>query len=588
MSSAKSEQILSQRVNNAIEIQKRSDGKDYGLWGLSDGKSYDFIGLLGGRVSEDLGKLKPKADIGIFVGYALAKKAFCIYNKRTYLIIETIHVTFDELTVMVSEQFSSGPGPQLLTPRTLSSRLVPNPPSSTPYVPPINNDCDILFQPMFDEFLNPLPSVISPVLAVAARRPADLTGSLVSTLIDQDAPSSCNPSTQEQEKSPIISQGVEESLKTPYFHDDPLHKTLQEDSSSQGLSSNVRPSHTPLDILGKWTMNNPLSNVIRDPYRSVSIRKQLKTDVIWCFLSHFKFSKGAVDPTLFTKKAGRDILLVQIYVNDIIFASTNPAVPRGIFINESNYALEIIKKYGIIYSDPVDTPMVEKSKLDEDLQEKLVDPTHYRGMIGSLMYLTSSRPDLVFAVCMCARYQAKPTKKHLHAVKQIFRYLKGTICMGLWYSKDSCITLTTYADADHVECQDTRQSTSESAQFLGSKLVSWSSKKKKSIAISSTEAEYIVLSGCCAQILWMRSQLTYYGLKFNKIPLYCDNKSAIALCCNNVQHSRSKHIDVRYHFIKEQVENKVVELYFVTGKIQLLDRKAWTEMHVSRGFEKSG
>ncbi|GJR89673.1 retrovirus-related pol polyprotein from transposon TNT 1-94 [Tanacetum coccineum] len=302
-------------------------------------------------------------------------------------------------------------------------------------------------------------------------------------------------------------------------------------------------------------------------------------DMLSSFLLSQEFSKGAVDPTLFTRKAGRDILLVQIYVDDIIFASTNPAmcdefakiIPRGIFINQSNYALEIIKKYGMLSSDPVDTPMVEKSKLDEDLQGKPVDPTHYRGMIGSLMYLTPIIPNLVFAVCTCAWYQAKPTEKHLHAIKRIFQYLKGTIDMGLWYSKDSCITLTAYADADHAGCQDTRRSTSGSAQFLGDKLVSWSSKKQKSTAISSTEAEYIALSGCCAQILWMRSQLTDYGLKFNKIPLYCDNKSAIALCCNNVQHSRSKHIDVRYHFIKEQVENGVVELYFVRTEYQLAD-----------------
>ncbi|GJV67968.1 copia protein [Tanacetum coccineum] len=129
-------------------------------------------------------------------------------------------------------------------------------------------------------------------------------------------------------------------------------------------------------------------------------------------------------------------------------------------------------------------------------------------------------------------------KKHLQEVKRIFRYLNGTINMSLWYSKDTDTSLTAYADADHVGCQDTRHNTSGSAQFLDDKLVSWSSKKQKSTAISSTEAEYIALSGCCSQILWMRSQLTDYGFKFNKIPLYCDNKSAIALCCNNVQHSK--------------------------------------------------
>ncbi|GJY20020.1 hypothetical protein Tco_0392586 [Tanacetum coccineum] len=181
--------------------------------------------------------------------------------------------------------------------------------------------------------------------------------------------------------------------------------------------------------------------------------------------------------------------------------------------------------------DPVDTLMVEKFKLDEDTH-----PTHYRGMVCTLMYLTASRPDLTFV-----------------------------------YPKDSSIALTAYADADHAGCQDTRRSTSGSMQLLGDRLVSWSSKRQKSAAISSTEAEYIALSGCCAQVLWMRSQLTDYGLGFNKIPMYCDNKSAIALCCNNVQHSRSKHIDIRFHFIKEQVENGVVELYFVNTEYQLAD-----------------
>ncbi|GJV69484.1 hypothetical protein Tco_1484993 [Tanacetum coccineum] len=143
--------------------------------------------------------------------------------------------------------------------------------------------------------------------------------------------------------------------------------------------------------------------------------------------------------------------------------------------------------------------------------------------------------------------------------------------MGLWYSKDTGMSLTAYLDVDHSGCQDTRCSTSGSAQFLGDKLVSWSSKKQKSTAISSTEAKYIALSGCCAQILWMHSQLTNYGFQFNKISLYCDNKSLIALCCNNVQHSRAKHIDVRYHFIKEQVENGIVKLYFVRTEHQLAD-----------------
>ncbi|GJW70795.1 hypothetical protein Tco_0127712, partial [Tanacetum coccineum] len=175
-------------------------------------------------------------------------------------------------------------------------------------------------------------------------------------------------------------------------------------------------------------------------------------------------------------------------------------------------------KYGFDSCDLVDTPMVEKSKLDKDKEGKTFDPSHYRCMIGTLLYLTA-----------------------------------------------------TYADANHVGCQDTRRSTYGCMELLGDRLVSWSSKRQKSFAISSTEAEYIALSGCCTQVLWMRSQLTDYGIGFNKILMYCDNKSAIALCCNNVQHSRSKHIDIRFHFIKGQVENGVVELYFFNTEYHLAD-----------------
>nr|GFA86782.1 retrovirus-related Pol polyprotein from transposon TNT 1-94 [Tanacetum cinerariifolium] len=293
-------------------------------------------------------------------------------------------------------------------------------------------------------------------------------------------------------------------------------------------------------------------------------------DTLSRFLLDNNFFKGAVDPTLFTRKTGKHILPVQIYVDDIIFASTDPTdgdmfsnemslkfqmsmmgqmsfflglqvsqSPGGIFINQSKFALEILKKFRMDSCDSVDTPMMDRLKLDEDPSGIPVDQTRFRSMVGSLIYLTASRPDLVFAVCMCARYQAKPAKKHLKALKRVFQYLKGTINRVLCYPKDTAMALTAYADANHAGCQDTRRSTSESSQFLSNKLVSWSSKKQHNTAISTTKAEYIAMS------------------------------SAIALYCNNVQHSRSKHIDIHHHFIREQVERGVVELYFVTTDYQL-------------------
>ncbi|GJW01547.1 integrase, catalytic region, zinc finger, CCHC-type containing protein [Tanacetum coccineum] len=219
--------------------------------------------------NEDLGKLDAKVDIGIFVGYAPAKKAFRIYNKRTPKIIETIHAMFDELTALASEQFSSGPGLHSLTPATSSSGLVSNPVSQQPCIPPNRDAWDCLFQPMFDEYFNPPTIDVSLFPVAVALRAVDSANSPVSISIDQDAPSASILSTQEQEHSPNISQGFEESPKASYFHDDLLYESLHEDSTSQGSSSNVRPIHTPFESLGRWTKDHPIANVIDDPSRSV-------------------------------------------------------------------------------------------------------------------------------------------------------------------------------------------------------------------------------------------------------------------------------------------------------------------------------
>ncbi|GJV74704.1 retrovirus-related pol polyprotein from transposon TNT 1-94 [Tanacetum coccineum] len=319
------------------------------------------------------------------------------------------------------------------------------------------------------------------------------------------------------------------------------------------------------------------------------------------FLVSKGFSKGSIDPTLFITKKGEDILIVQIYVDDIIFGSMNPKLSkkferlmhnkfemsimgdlkfflgiqihqsRGIFINQAKYAQAILKNHGMTSCDSVGTPMATKP-LDADLSGTPVDQTKYHSMVGALMYLIASRPDIVHATCYYARYQARPIGKHLKEVKRIFWYLKNTINMGLWYPKDTGFELTAFLDLDHAGCLDTCKSTSGGIQFLGDdKLVSWSSKKQDCTSMSSAEAEYVSLSACCAQVLWLRTQLTDYGFHFDKIPMYCDSKAAIAISCNPVQHSRTKHIDVRYHFIKEQVEKGIVELFFVRTEYQLAD-----------------
>nr|GEU84626.1 hypothetical protein [Tanacetum cinerariifolium] len=552
--------------------------------------------------NENLGKLQPKADIGIFISYAPTKKAFWIYNQRTRRILETIYVDFDEMTAMAYEQSSSGPALQEITPETISSGLVPKPTSLKPFVPPSRNEWDLLFQPMFDELLTPPPSV---------------DPQLLKSLLQSMNKSQTTPETQ----PPVIPNDVKEGnhdIEVAHMGNDPLFgmpiPEVASDQSSSTVSSHtiMHPGHQIPQHNSKWTKDHLLDNIIGQLARPVSTRLQLHEQALFCYydvfltsvkpktytdaliqscwieamqekLNEFKrlkvweliprsdkvmvitlkwiykveldelrgilknkdrlvargyrqeegidfeesfvsvarleairiflanaahknivvyqmdvktaflngnlreevyvsqpdrfvdpdnpnrvyklkkalyglkqaprawydmlssflisqdFSKGLVDPTLFIRRNGNDLLLVEIYVDDIIFAASTPELcdfPKGIFINQSKYALESLKKYSFESCDPLDTPMVEKSKLDEDKEGKAIDSSHY-------------------------------------------------------------------CDADHAGYQDTRRSTSGSLQFLGDRLISWSSK--------------------------------------------------------------------RYHFIEEHVENGVIELYFVNMEYQLAD-----------------
>nr|GEX41035.1 retrovirus-related Pol polyprotein from transposon TNT 1-94 [Tanacetum cinerariifolium] len=513
---------------------------------------------------ENLRKLQPKADIGIFIGYAPTKKAFRIYNTRTRQIVETIHVDFDELTAMASKQSSLGTALNEITPATISSGLVVDPQA---------------------------PEVIALIAKVIPAVQAESTGSPSSTTVDQDAPSPSKSQTTPETQSSVIPQDVEEDnhdIEVAHMGNDPLFDvSIPEITSAQSSSANkarlvaqgyhqeegiyFEESFAPvakleairiflayaahknivvyqMDVKSVFLNGNLREEVYvsqpdgfvdeDNPNHVYKLKKALYGlkqaprawyDMLSSFLISQDFSKGSVDLTLFVRRNSNDLLLVQIYVDDIIFAASTPELcdlfanlmcskfkmlmigkisfflglqisqsSRGIFINQSKYALKPLKKYGFESCDPVDTPLVEKSKLDEDKEGKAIDPSHYRGMIGTLLYLTASRHDLQFAICMYARYQARPTEKHVHAVKRIFRYLRETIHRGLWYPKDSSVALTAFAYADYVGCQDTRRSTSGSVQFLRERLIRWSSKRQKSAAISSMEAEYIALSGCCA------------------------------------------------------------------------------------------
>ncbi|GKD22487.1 hypothetical protein Tco_1224190 [Tanacetum coccineum] len=176
------------------------------------------------------------------------------------------------------------------------------------------------------------------------------------------------------------------------------------------------------------------------------------------------------------------------------------------------------------------------------------------------MYITSSRPDIMFVVCACVRFQVTPKVSHLHVVKRIFRYLKGQPKLGLWYPKDSLFDLEAYTDSDYAGASLDRKSTTGGCQFLGSKLISWQCKKQTIVAKCTTEAEYVAVASCCRQVLWIQNQMLDYGYNFMNTKIFIDNESTICIVKNPVFHSKTKHIEIRHHFIRDSNDKKLIQM----------------------------
>jgi hypothetical protein len=319
------------------------------------------------------------------------------------------------------------------------------------------------------------------------------------------------------------------------------------------------------------------------------------------FLIANAFKVGKADPTLFTKTCNSDLFVCQIYVDDIIFGSTNQKsceefsrvmtqkfemsmmdklnyflgfqvkqLKDDTFISQTKYTQDLLKRFGMKDAKPA-TQMGTDGHVDLNKGGKSIDQKAYRSMIGSLLYLCASRPDIMLSVCMCARYQSDPRECHLVAVKRILRYLVSTPCFGIWYPKGSTFDLIGYSDSDYAGCKVDRKSTSGTCQFLGRSLVSSSSKKQTSVSLSTAEAEYVVAGQCCAQLLWMRQTLWDFGYNLSNVPLLCDNESAIRMAKNPVKHSRTKHIDIRHHFLRAHQQKGDIEVFHISTKNQLAD-----------------
>ncbi|GJS53923.1 retrovirus-related pol polyprotein from transposon TNT 1-94 [Tanacetum coccineum] len=544
---------------------------------------------------ENLDKIKEKGDACIFVGYSTQSRAYSVYNKRARVIVEAIHVNFDELHLMASDHISSGPIPQcpttafkqdsLNTP-PLNIQKTPKTTSQAPTQSPTVTATENINQAKIlkenaqveeDEFINifstpvheqgetssryadssnmhtfyqrhpsehhwtkdhPLERVIgNPSYSIRTRRKLETDGEMLALKNKCD-----EENIVIRNKARFVAKGYIQQKGINFEESFALVAQLEVVRLFIAYAAHKSFPIYQMDVKTTF-LNGPIKEEVYvnqldgfvDPHHPEKVYRLKKAlyglkqapkawyDELYNFLVSKGFSKGLIDPTLFITKHRDDILLVQIYVDDIIFGSANLELskkfeklmhikfemstmgelnfflgiqihlsPRGIFINQAKHAQELLKKHGMTSCDSIGTPMATKP-LDVDLSGTLVDQTKYRSMVRALMYLTVS----------------------------------------------------------------------------DDKLVSWSSKKQDCTLMSSAESEYVYLSACCAQVLWMQTQLTDYGFHFDIIPMYCDSKAVIAISCNPVQHSCTKHIDVRYHFIKEHVEKGIVELFFVETEYQL-------------------
>ncbi|GJU00998.1 retrovirus-related pol polyprotein from transposon TNT 1-94 [Tanacetum coccineum] len=616
---------------------------------------------------DDLGKMKPKAGIGIFIGYSKTSRGFQIYNRHTKKIMETMHVKFDELTTMASEHDSLEPVFQCF--------------SNKSFEMPSNS----VAQPTHNHEDSPSTSLIvveeheAPPIVTTSEEQISLN-----SLIKVDA--FCQEDSSEFDGNTLL---------TLYDASD-----FSEAESSTALDpSNMHDFHQVQPSTHIWTKAHHLEQVIDDPSKPVMTRQRLQTDSkiygvlkINCYddaynrplyllsyydsscistgrplLDDYKKGKNITETRVCTANVVRDkqlILLglsdIGLFIEDVItkkivyhlfddeveflgcvflsyllaleitcscfhdfidkdlidlvlpdvrryvvvltgykqeegidFEDSFAPVARleavrmfiayGVHKNITIFQMDVktaflngplkeevylLKKHGMDECVSMSTPMATEI-LDADLQGTSTDQTTYHRMIGGLMYLIAIRADIAFATFVCARYQARPSVKHLKEVKRIFRYLRQSYNIGLWYPKDFGFELIAYSDADHAGCKDDCKSTSGGIQFLGDKLVSWSSKKQDCIAMSTAK-----LNMChCLRVVHKSFGCvhSYWTMDTNTTDTDADSKSAIAISCNPVQYSRTKHIDIRYHFIKEHVEKGIVELYFVGTEYQLAD-----------------
>ncbi|GKC59431.1 putative ribonuclease H-like domain-containing protein [Tanacetum coccineum] len=574
---------------------------------------------------DHLGKFDGKSNDGFFVGYSLNSKGFRVYNIRTRKVEENLHVRFLE-----DKPIIAGDGPKWLFDINVLTKSMNYVPivagiTSNDFVGGINDQ---------ERTENSAQAVNTTGPSISTVSTNFYTGSLNINIVCPTVPTAPLESTYADffgDESELDLSNIVTTYPVPTTPNTRIHKDHSLDHVLGDVQSGEEPNKTLVDLpygkraIGtKWVYRNKKD-------KRVAKIEAIRLFLAYALFKDFVVYQMDVKSAFLYGKIGEEVYVYQpsrfedpefpdkVYKVEKALYGLHQA-PRawyetlstylldnkelcndfekfmhkkfqmssmgeltfflrlqgthkhdGIFISQDKYMEEILKKFSFLTMKTTSTPMETSKPLLKYAKAEDVDVHLYTSMIGSLRYLTASRPDIMFDVCACARFQVTPKVSHLHVVKRIFRYLKGQPKLGLWYPKDSPFDLEAYTDSDYAGASLDRKSTTGGCQFLWKRLISWQCKKQTIVANSTTEAEYVAAASCCGQVLWIQNQMLDYGYNFMYTKIFIDNESTICIVKNLVFHSKTKHIEIIHHFIRDSNEKKLIQMIKIHTNHNVVD-----------------